>query len=90
MVLISVERCFYSAKKFLTIEWLIEKGESSAGYCPAKDIFMLVGGHEDERQERMCRSRTTLKLPAINPRHANIRDQTAGCVECSALQNFRT
>ena len=89
MVLVSVERCFYRAKKLFTIEWLIEKGEGAPRQCPAKGIFILVGTDEDERQERICRSRLTLKLPAINPRHANVGDQTAGCIECPALKSFR-
>ena len=90
MVVVSVKCCFYSAKKLLTIEWLIEKGEGSLRECPTKGIFILVGGNEDEWQERMCRTRTTLKLPAINPGHTNVSDQTASCVECSALKHVCT
>jgi hypothetical protein len=89
MVLVSVERCFYSAKKLFTIEWLIKKGEGSLRERPTKGIFILVGGNEDEWQERICRTHTTLKLPAIHPRHANVRYQTAGSIEFSALKSFR-
>jgi hypothetical protein len=89
MVLVSVKRCFYRAKKLLAIEWLIEKGKGSARQSAMKGTFILVGSHKDERQERICGSCTTLQLPAIYPGHANIRDQTAGCVECSALKNLR-